>query len=123
MTTGTVVRHLRVAHGFFPFPSSVFWRESRHVSQTLLLLPALCLALVVFSQPVRAERVVTVLVAYHSVSGHTERMARAVAEGVQSVPGIRVQVERVEKVTAETLFAADALVVGSPVYWANMAGP
>lgn len=81
-----------------------------------------CFALVVFSQPVRAERVVKVLVAYHSVSGHTETMARAVAEGVQSVPGTRVQVERVEKVTAETLFAADALVVGSPVYWANMAG-
>jgi len=81
-----------------------------------------CLVLVVFSQPVRAEQVVKVLVAYHSVSGHTETMARAVAEGVRSVAGTRVQVERVETVTAEALFAADALVVGSPVYWANMAG-
>lgn len=86
-------------------------------------LSGLCgLALVVFIQPVRAEQEVKVLVAYHSVSGHTETMARAVAEGVRSVPGTRVQVERVEKVTAEALFAADALVVGSPVYWANMAG-
>ena len=76
----------------------------------------------ILGQPVRAERVVKVLVAYHSVSGHTETMARAVAEGVQSVPGTRVQVERVGKVTADTLFSADALVVGSPVYWANMAG-
>ncbi len=81
-----------------------------------------CLSLVIVSQPVQAEQAVKVLVAYHSVSGHTETMARAVAEGVQSVPGTRVQVERVEKVTAEMLFSADALVVGSPVYWANMAG-
>ncbi len=81
-----------------------------------------CFALVILSQPVQAERAVTVLVAYHSVSGHTETMARAVAEGVQSVPRTRVQVERVEKVTSEMLFSADALVVGSPVYWANMAG-
>ncbi len=81
-----------------------------------------CLVFVGFSQPVRAEPVVKVLVAYHSVSGHTETMARAVAEGVQSVAGTRVHVERVETVTAEALFAADALVVGSPVYWANMAG-
>lgn len=86
-------------------------------------LSGLCgLALVAFIQPVRAEQEVKVLVAYHSVSGHTETMARAVAEGVQSVPGTRVQVERVGQVTAEALFAADALVVGSPVYWANMAG-
>lgn len=81
-----------------------------------------CLSLVFLSQPVQAERAVKVLVAYHSASGHTETMARAVAEGVQSVPMTRVRVERVEKVTAKTLFSTDALVVGSPVYWANMAG-
>ena len=33
-----------------------------------------------------------------------------------------MRVERVEKVTAKVLFSADALVVGSPVYWSNMAG-
>ncbi len=71
---------------------------------------------------VQAEPTVTVLVAYHSVSGHTEHMAQAVAEGVRSVPGTRVRVERVQKVTADALFSADAVVVGSPVYWSNMAG-
>jgi len=82
----------------------------------------LCLSLAVVVQPVQADQQVTVLVAYHSVSGHTEKMAHAVAEGAQSVSGTRVQLERVEKVTANVLFAADALVVGSPVYWSNMAG-
>lgn len=80
------------------------------------------LCLVLAGQPVQAERTVTVLVAYHSVSGHTEQMAQAVAEGVRSVPGTRVRVERVQQVTAEVLFGADAVVVGSPVYWSNMAG-
>ncbi|MDT7043503.1 flavodoxin family protein [Candidatus Nitronereus thalassa] len=71
---------------------------------------------------VHAEQFVTVLVAYHSMTGHTEKMAQAVADGAQSVPGTRVRVERVENVTAEVLFSADGLVVGSPVYWSNMAG-
>ena len=29
---------------------------------------------------------ITVLVAYHSLSGHTEQMAKAAAEGVRRVP-------------------------------------
>ena len=63
-----------------------------------------------------------VLVAFHSLSGNTERMAEAVAEGVRMVPHTKVVVRRVGSVTAEELFAADAIVLGSPVYWSNMAG-
>lgn len=66
--------------------------------------------------------VVRVLVAYHSRSGNTERMAEAVVEGVKLVAGTEVLLKRVGQVTAEELFAADAVVVGSPVYWSNMAG-
>ena len=70
----------------------------------------------------QAEQIVNVLVAYHSNSGNTEKMAQAVVKGAESVPGTRVRMERVGKVTADLLFSSDALVVGSPVYWANMAG-
>lgn len=66
--------------------------------------------------------VVRVLVTYHSRSGNTERMAEAVVEGVKLVAGTEVLLKRVGQVTAEELFAADAVVVGSPVYWSNMAG-
>jgi NAD(P)H dehydrogenase (quinone) len=69
-----------------------------------------------------AAREVQVLVAYHSISGNTEKMAEAVAAGVSTIPGARVVTRRVGQVTAEELFAADAIVVGSPVYWSNMAG-
>jgi NAD(P)H dehydrogenase (quinone) len=65
---------------------------------------------------------ITVLVAYHSMTGHTEKMAEGVAEGAKGVPGTTVTLKRVGHVTAEELFSTDALIVGSPVYWANMAG-
>jgi len=65
---------------------------------------------------------VKVLVTYHSLSGNTERMAEAVVEGAKGVPGTEVLLKRVGQVTAEELFSADAVVVGSPVYWSNMSG-
>ena len=75
---------------------------------------------------VRAEEpapsAVKVLVAYHSLSGNTERMAEAVVEGAKSVSGTDVVMKRVTHVTADDLFSSDALVVGSPVYWSNMSG-
>jgi NAD(P)H dehydrogenase (quinone) len=63
-----------------------------------------------------------VLVAYHSLSGHTEDMAKSVVAGAQSIPGTSVILHKVGDVTAVMLFGSDALVVGSPVYWANMSG-
>ena len=65
---------------------------------------------------------VKVLVTYHSLSGNTERMAEAVVEGAKSLPGTEVVMKRVGQVTADDLFSSDAIVVGSPVYWSNMAG-
>jgi NAD(P)H dehydrogenase (quinone) len=65
---------------------------------------------------------VRVLVVYHSRRGSTETMAAAVAEGVQRVPGVSVTVKRVQDTTKEDLQAADSLVLGSPTYFADMAG-
>ena len=85
----------------------------------ILSFPLVCVP-PVFAE--EAEHVVNVLVAYHSISGNTEKMAMAVVKGAESILGTRVRMERVDKVTADLLFSSDALVVGSPVYWANMAG-
>lgn len=65
---------------------------------------------------------VKVLVTYHSLSGNTERMAEAVGDGAETVPGTKVVLKRVGHVTAEDLFSSDAVIVGSPVYWSNMSG-
>lgn len=49
-------------------------------------------------------------------------MAEAVVAGAKSVAGTQVMLKRVGHVTADDLFSADAVVVGSPVYWSNMSG-
>ncbi len=61
-----------------------------------------------------------VLISYHSVTGNTEAMARAVMEGASQVEGVRVILKTVDQTTWEDLKAADAIIVGSPVYNANV---
>ena len=106
---------------FFPFPISL----SRLRLSGSLVLSALLVVLGTGSGEAFAEEPasrVKVLVTYHSLSGNTERMAEAVVDGVKSVSGTEAILKRVGKVTAEDLFSADAVVVGSPVYWSNMSG-
>ena len=43
----------------------------------------------------QAEQIVNVLVAYHSNSGNTEKMAQAVVKGAESVPGTRVRLSHI----------------------------
>jgi NAD(P)H dehydrogenase (quinone) len=64
----------------------------------------------------------SVLIAYHSVSGNTEKMAKGVAEGAKTVPGASVVLKKVGEVTADDLLSSDAVIVGSPVYFGNMSG-
>jgi NAD(P)H dehydrogenase (quinone) len=104
-----------------PFPIS----SSRIRLCGSLLLSALLVVLAAGFGEAFAEDaapLVKVLVTYHSLSGNTERMAEAVVDGVKSVSGAEAILKRVGKVTADDLFSADAVVVGSPVYWSNMSG-
>ena len=66
------------------------------------------------------ESKVNILVAYHSVMGHTAALAKAVEEGARKVPGVEVKRMPTSDVKCADLFEADAVVVGSPVYWSNM---
>ena len=65
---------------------------------------------------------VNILVAYHSVTGNTEKMAQGVVEGANMVPRSNAVLKRVSEVAADDLSSADAVIVGSPVYFGNMAG-
>ncbi|MDX2233931.1 MAG: NAD(P)H:quinone oxidoreductase [Hyphomonadaceae bacterium] len=82
-----------------------------------------------------------VLVLYYSSYGHVETLARAVAEGARSVPGVEVTVKRVPelvppdvaakarvKVEQEAPIALpaeladyDAIIIGTPTRFGNMA--
>ena len=97
-------------------------RPSRYLLAGTLVLLTLCTGCASGSWANESSPFVKVLVTYHSLSGNTERLAEGVVAGVQSVSGTHVVVKRVGQVTADDLFSADAVVVGSPVYWSNMSG-
>lgn len=66
---------------------------------------------------------IRVAVVYHSGYGHTAKQADAVAQGAGSVPGVAVDVLRVDDLTDELwsgLDRADAIIFGAPTY---MGGP
>jgi flavorubredoxin len=55
-----------------------------------------------------------ILILYYSKTGNTEKMAKAVAEGARTIPG--VEVELTYHVRAEQLRDFDAIIVGTPTY-------
>ncbi len=65
---------------------------------------------------------VKILVVYHSRGGHTAALAKAVAESAKKNQQAEVTIKTVAEVKCAELLATDALIVGSPVYWSNMAG-
>lgn len=62
------------------------------------------------------------LILYYSDGGNTERMAIAIAAGARTA-GIDLKIERVEKFEASLLPEYDAIIVGSPTYFSNIAWP
>lgn len=66
---------------------------------------------------------VRVLIVYHSLTGNTEALAEAVAEGARSVPRTTVAVKSVDEVENSDLEACDAMLIGSPTYWGTIATP
>lgn len=92
----------------------------------LVAVALICVSLntgcVVLSRAGDTAPSIKILVTYHSLSGNTERMADAVVAGAKSVSGTQVVLKRVGHVTADDLLSADAVIVGSPVYWSNMSG-
>ena len=61
-----------------------------------------------------------IIIIYYSQSGNTEALARGVARGVES-EDIQVTLKKVEETTNDDLIKADAIIVGSPVYFGSMA--
>jgi flavorubredoxin len=61
------------------------------------------------------------LVVYDSQTGNTEKMAKAVAEGAESVPGVEVVLKYY--VRPKELEEASAIIFGSPTYHHDMTLP
>src|ERR1017187_261280 len=63
---------------------------------------------------------VRILIAYHSRTGNTEKMAAAVREGAASVAGVEIVLHKVAEVTSDDIVKADGIVLGTPVEWGNL---
>ncbi len=64
-----------------------------------------------------------ILVVYYSMTGNTKQMAEAAAEGARSVKGVTVKLVSVKDARVSDAVEADGIILGSPVYNANMAIP
>lgn len=63
-----------------------------------------------------------VLIVYHSQTGNTEEMARAVAEGARSVAGTDVVLKRAFDANAGDLIGCDAVAFGTSTNFAYISG-
>lgn len=94
---------------------------TRSPDAAVTVTPTAALADPAAGTPREGESGPVVLVAFYSETGMTRRLAEAVAEGVREVRGARAILAATDSVEANDLRAADAIVLGSPTHWANMA--
>lgn len=94
----------------------------RALTRAAILLTTVAVVLYAGAANAAGPPPVTILVTYHSATGNTEKMAEGVADGARAVPGTSVLLKRVADVAAGDLSSSDAVIVGSPVYFANMSG-
>ena len=63
---------------------------------------------------------VRILIAYHSETGNTEKLAAAVREGAASVKGVEPILRTAATVTDADIATADGILIGTPVHWHNL---
>jgi len=64
-----------------------------------------------------------ILVVYDSKTGHTEKMAFAVAKGAKQVKGVKVEVKKASETSMKDLVEADGIILGSPTCYGLMSAP
>jgi len=62
------------------------------------------------------------IVVYYSRSGNTKEMAEIIFKAMNDA-GLKAECKSVDKVKADDLPGYDAIVIGSPTYYGQMAGP
>jgi multimeric flavodoxin WrbA len=63
-----------------------------------------------------------ILILFHSQTGNTEKLARAVTEGVEAAENGRARLKRADRAIAEDVKECGAIVICSPEYFGYMAG-
>lgn len=62
-----------------------------------------------------------VLILYFSQTGHTEKMAKYVAEGVREIPGIELRLKSIASAGSQDIHWCDGLALGSPTHLGTVA--
>jgi len=63
-----------------------------------------------------------ILIVYHSQTGHTQKMARAVAAGAKAIENTEVILKRAAEATLDDLLACHGLAIGTPENFGYMSG-
>lgn len=63
-----------------------------------------------------------ILVLYHSKTGNTEKLAKAVEEGARQISGINVEIMKTENASLKEILGADGYAIGSPSHFSIMSG-
>ncbi len=79
------------------------------------------LLLSLFGNRLWGQELPVVSIFYYSKTGNTKAMAESAKRGAESVDSVTVHLYSVEEAKSEHLLEADAIIVGSPVYKANIA--
>jgi len=61
-----------------------------------------------------------ILVVYDSKTGHTEKMALAIAKGAKLVKGVNAEIKKASETSIKDLVEADGIIMGSPTYYGLM---
>ena len=94
------------------------WKEL-HVKNNFILVFIFFLV----NTSIFSQTKTVVLVAYYSEQGHTKELAEAVAGGAAKELDVTVVLKSVKEATAKDVLAADAIIVGSPVFNGAVAPP
>lgn len=71
-------------------------------------------ALALWAEPAR------ILVVYHSETGNTEALARAVRDGITTVSGVEAVLRKTADVTDADVRDAAGVMLGTPVHWGTL---
>ena len=63
-----------------------------------------------------------VLIVYYSHGGNTRKMAEPLSEAIKA-EGLEVELKKVANASPDDLIGVDGLLMGSPTYFMNVAGP
>ncbi|MGB3341033.1 MAG: NAD(P)H-dependent oxidoreductase [bacterium] len=61
-----------------------------------------------------------ILIGYYSKTGHTKKMAEAIAEGIKK-ENVTAEIKKIKDISVDELLEFEAIIFGSPTYYGVMA--